>query len=211
VTLRVVGAGLGRTGTASLKLALERLLGGRCYHMSELIERPGDTQAWHAAVRGEPVDWDGFLAEYSATLDWPACAFWRELRALNPEAVVVLSTRESAEGWWESMEKTIFATLSRPVPQDDVEWVKRRALTLEMMETRFDPRWGDRDAAIAAYERHNAEVRSSVPGHLLVDWRAGDGWESICAALGVPVPAKPFPHVNTAAEFRSGQGLEDSR
>jgi hypothetical protein len=202
MALRVVGAGLGRTGTNSLKLALEELLGGRCYHMVEAIERPGDTAVWRAGLRGERVDWKAFMRGYVATVDWPACALWRELAAANPDAIVLLSTRASAAEWWKSFEKTILATLSQPVPDGEEEWAERRAMTLALME-RFDPAWRDQDAAIAAYERHNASVRAAVPRDRLVDWRAGDGWESICAALELPVPENPFPHTNTAAEFRS--------
>ena len=208
MALRVVGAGLGRTGTHSLKLALEQLLVGPCYHMSEAIERPGNTPAWHAAVRGEAVDWDRLLSGYIATVDWPACAFWRELRAVNRDAVVLLSSRESPEAWWQSMERTIVATLSRPVPSEDADWTARRAMTLEMMERRFAPGWRHRDSAIAAYERHNDDVRAAVPAERLIDWRTGDGWEPLCAALDLPVPAEPFPHVNTAADFRAGQELD---
>src|SRR5438034_10544367 len=112
MTLRVVGAGVGRTGTASLKAALERLLGGACYHMYELFERPGNTQVWHAALRGEAVDWPGFLAGFTATVDWPACTFWREIQAATPGSVVLLSSRDSGEEWYASAERTIFATLS---------------------------------------------------------------------------------------------------
>jgi Sulfotransferase domain len=211
VALRVVGAGLGRTGTSSLRVALEQLLGGRCYHMSELLDRPGDTPVWHAAVHGEPVDWDGFLSEFVATVDWPACAFWRELLTANPDAIILLSRRDSTPAWWESMERTIVPTLSQPVPADDRERVRRRAMILEMMDDRFDRRWRDRDAAMAAYERHNDEVRHAVPEGQLVNWRPSDGWGPICAALGLPVPATPFPQVNTAAEFRSTQDLAAQR
>jgi hypothetical protein len=140
-----------------------------------------------------------------ATVDWPACAFWRELHAANPDAVVLLSTRESAEAWWASMERTIVWTLSRPVPAEDTDWVARRAVTLEMMETRFTPGWAERDTAIGAYRRHNDEVRHAVPAEQLVDWRPGDGWEPLCAALDLPVPGDPFPRVNTTPEFRSSQ------
>lgn len=201
--LRVVGAGLGRTGTNSLKVALERLLGGRCYHMHEALGRPGDTPVWHAAVRGERVGWDGFLADYVATVDWPACAFWRELHAANPRSVVLLSTRESAEVWWESLERTIVRALSEPVPEDDLDWAARRAMNLELLATRFDLAWRERDAAIAAYERHNDEIRRTVRADRLIDWRPGQGWRPICAALGVPVPDEPFPHLNRAADFHA--------
>ena len=192
-----------------MKLALEQLLDAPCYHMLEAFERPEDTPVWHAAARGEPVDWDRFLPEFVAIVDWPGAAFWSELRAAHPDAVVLLSTRSSSEAWWESMEQTIVPTLSQPVPAGDPDRAQRRAMIVEMLERRFDPRWQDRDAAIAAYERHNAEVRAAVPAEQLVDWEPGDGWEPICAALELPTPAEPFPHTNTAQEFRSEQELED--
>jgi hypothetical protein len=199
-SLRVVGAGLGRTGTNSLKLALEELLGGRCYHMYEAQQRDQDTPVWSAAVRGESVDWNLFLDGYVAAVDWPACAFWRELTAANPDALVLLSTRESPERWWRSYSETILGRVQEP-GEPDVE--RRRTMIRALLGERFTPGWGEHDAAIAAYERHNEQVRRDVPAERLIDWRTGDGWEPICAALGVAVPDRPFPHVNTGAEFRA--------
>jgi Sulfotransferase domain len=207
VALRVVGAGLGRTATSSLKLALEELLGGACYHMSEAIERPQDTAVWHAAVRGEPVDWSAFPAAVEATVDWPACAFWRELADANPAAVVLLSTRSSAGVWWESFDQTIGSAMRRPVPGDDPNWQERRAMVLDILG-RFSADFADRQTTIAAYDRHNAAVRAEVPAGRLIDWRAGDGWEPLCQGLGVPIPTEPFPHVNTGAEFRAQARLD---
>ena len=210
MALRVVGAGLGRTGTNSLKLALEQLLGGRCYHMLEAFDRPDDTGVWHAAARDEPVDWTAFMADFTASVDWPACSFWRELADANRDAVVLLSTRESAERWWESVSQTIWLSVSEPIPPDEPERLARRAMIIDLLERRFDPNWRDGDAAMRAYERHNSEVRTSVSAERLVDWRTGDGWGPICAALELPVPDEPFPHANTQAEFRAEQGLDPS-
>jgi Sulfotransferase domain len=207
MTLRVVGAGLGRTGTNSLKIALEQLLGGPCYHMFELARRDGDTPVWEAAVRGEAVDWDALLHEYLATVDWPAAAFWREIWAANPDAVVVLSSRDTAQRWWESMERTIVPTLSGAVPADEPATARRRAMTVEMMRERFTPDWHDRDAAIAAYERHNEDVRRGVPPGRLVEWQPQDGWQPVCAALRLPIPSAPFPRENTTADFRARLGF----
>jgi hypothetical protein len=207
MALRVVGAGLGRTGTNSLKVALEQLLGGPCYHMFELVRRDGDTPAWRAAVRGEAVDWDALLDGYVATVDWPACAFWSELLEANPDAIVLLSTRDSAETWWESMERTIVPTISGEVPSDEPATARRRAMVVEMMRERFTPGWSDRDAATAAYERHNEYVREAVPAERLIDWRPSEGWEPICAALELPVPRACFPRENTTADFRARLGL----
>jgi hypothetical protein len=208
MALRVVGAGLGRTGTNSLKVALEQLLGGPCYHMFELARRDGDTPAWRAAVWGEPVDWAALLGGYVATVDWPACAFWSELWEANPEAIVLLSTRDSAQTWWQSMERTIVPTISGEVAPDEPATARRRAMVVEMMGERFTPDWSDRDAAIAAYERHNEHVRQAVPAERLIDWRPSDGWEPICAALELPVPLTAFPRENTTADFRARLGLQ---
>src|ERR1700681_1618818 len=112
MTLQVVGAGLGRTGTHSLKVALEQLLGGPCYHMMEVFGRPDDIPVWHAAVNGDMPDWSEFLSEYRAAVDWPAAAFWREISAANPDAVVLLSSRDT-DGWWTSADNTIFNVAER--------------------------------------------------------------------------------------------------
>jgi hypothetical protein len=208
VTLRVVGAGLGRTGTNSLKVALEQLLEGPCYHMFEVIQRPSDTPVWHAAALGESVDWEALFADYVATVDWPAAAYWREIHAANPDALVLLSTRDSAETWWGSMSRTIVATLSRPVPAEETEDVKRRAMIVEMMKARFTADFANREAAIAAYEAHNEEVRRSVGPERLIEWQPSNGWEPICAALELPAPPTPFPHENTTDDFRSALGLD---
>jgi len=208
MAVSVVGAGLGRTGTNSLQVALERLLGGRCYHMHELIERPQDTASWESAVAGEPADWSSLLSEYRATVDFPAAVFWREILAANPGAVVLLSSRDSPETWWASVERTIAPSLSAAVPADRPDWARRRAMNLAMIRTRLTPQWPQAGAVMAAYERHNAEVRREVPSERLIDWRPGDGWEPICSALGLAVPAEPFPHENTTADFQARIGVD---
>lgn len=210
MAVRVVGAGLGRTGTNSLKLALERLLDGRCYHMYELIERPQDTGSWEDAVAGRPVDWMSLFHDYRATVDFPAALFWREILEANPNAIVLLSSRDSTATWWASVEKTIVPSLTGDVPPDRPDWARRRAMNVEMIRTRLTPQWPDPTAVMSAYERHNAEVRREVPGARLIDWLPGDGWEPICAALGLAVPADPFPHENTASDFQARIGVQAS-
>jgi hypothetical protein len=193
LTLRVIGAGLGRTGTLSLKLALERLLGGRCYHMLEVYRKPEHVAAWHAAARGEIPDWRVVFEDYRASADWPAASFWRELMEAFPDALVLLSLRDT-DSWWRSAHETIF-THSRDMHG---EW---REMIDTIFANRFTLALDDRAACIEAFERHNAEVRRVVPRERLLEWRAGDGWAPLCAALGVPVPSEPFPHVNKTADF----------
>ena len=203
--LKVVGAGLGRTGTESLKTALEQLLGGGCYHMFEVIEHPESIPLWHAVSLGESDDLETLMSGYVASVDWPASAFWPELSAANPDAIVLLSSRASAETWWGSFEATILQTLTMELPPEALAMGmgKHRAMVVDLFERRFTPDWRERDAAMAAYERHNARVRSEVPAERLVDWQPGDGWEPICAALGVGVPDESFPHKNDTEQFQA--------
>ena len=199
-----MGAGIGRTGTHSLKLALEQLLGGPCYHMLEVFGRPDDIPVWHRAVEGEMPDWSTFLSEYRAAVDWPPGAFWREISAANPDAPILLSSRESADAWWKSANNTIFNIADMNADAMGPAGAAQR----DMLSKRFTPNWRDETEAKRAYEAHNANVRASVPADRLVDWQPGDGWEPICEKLGLPAPSEPFPHVNTTEEFRTMLGLE---
>jgi hypothetical protein len=205
MTLRVVGAGLGRTGTNSLKLALERLLGAPCYHMSEVFSHPEHVRMWAAAAKGEAVDWDALFADFGATVDWPSSTFWRELAGAYPDALVLLSTRSSADAWWRSADDTIFASMRQPPPPGMEEW---RAMIDAVIVERFPGVPDDEAASKASYEAHNALVRATVPAERLLEWQPGDGWGPLCAALGMAVPDEPFPHVNTTADFRAFAGLD---
>ena len=208
MTLRVVGAGLGRTGTHSLKLALEQLLGGPCYHMSETFGRPADIPVWHAAANGQMPDWPTFLAEYTATVDWPACAFWRPLADEFPDAIVLLSTRSSADAWWKSADDTIFRVSQRKIPKEHLDVMSAQlAMVDDLFANTFTADLSEAPAK-QAYGEHNAAVRAAVDPARLVDWQPGDGWDPICRALSLPVPSEPFPHVNTTADFRAMIGFD---
>ena len=193
MSLRIVGAGLGRTGTLSLKFALERLLGGPCYHMMEVFRYPEHIPLWLAAARGEMPDWHAMLRDFRATVDWPAASFWPELCAAFPDALVLLSTRDP-DAWWRSASATIFPA-SRRQTGDGREMVDA------IFANRFTSALEDRGACIAAFERHNAKVRAAIPRERLIEWQPGDGWAPLCSALGVSVPGETFPHTNSTEEF----------
>jgi Sulfotransferase domain len=196
--LRVVGAGLPRTATRSLKDALERLLGSRCYHMAEVFQHLNDVPTWHAAARGDDADWRSFPPDCVAAVDWPASAFWRELSEAHPDALIVLSSRESAAKWWESANETIFPVLRKPVSPEHEAW---QQMVQELLAREIGPDWDDAERAQAFYERHNEQVRREAPATRLLEWQARDGWEPLCQALGVQVPDEPFPRVNTREEW----------
>jgi len=201
--VKVVGAGAGRTGTLSLKTGLEQLLGRPCYHMLEVFNHPEHVAVWREAGEGGKVDWAALLDGYGATSDFPASLFWPEILEANPDAVIVLSTRRDAEAWWESASQTIFAVDGSGLPPEMTDWFE---MWRAVATARFTPDWTDKAASIAAYERHNAAVRASVPPDRLVDWQPKDGWGPLCAALGAEVPDTPFPHLNTREEFPHADG-----
>jgi hypothetical protein len=204
MTLQVVGAGVGRTGTHSLKLALEQLLGAPCYHMLEVFDKPDHVTEWQRAVHGETANWDLVFDGYAAAVDWPAAAFYDELMTAYPGAIVLLSTRADAEAWWRSASETIYPAVERVAAAAP----GLEQMILDMWDSRFTPDWSDHDASVAAYQRHNEQVRSRVPAGRLVEWQPGDGWGPICQALGLSEPDGPFPHVNTTSDFRAVTGLD---
>jgi hypothetical protein len=212
--LNVIGAGAGRTGTQSLKFALERLLRAPCYDMWDLLKNPDHVPVWEQALDGQQVDWDVLFADHRSTVDWTAASFFSELAAAYPDAIILLSVRDPDE-WWRSVRSTMVDALTPvPGPADDPDQKARapaRYFTLRMLATRFTPEWTDETAAKEAFARHNAAVRAAIPTERLVEWRPGDGWTPLCAALGLPVPAEPFPHVNTTADFRTTFRLDPLR
>jgi hypothetical protein len=202
VTLAVIGAGLPRTGTNSLRLALQRLLGGECYHMFTVKDSPAEARNWVDALNGDLSRARGRLAGCVAAVDWPASFFWRELLAASPDAAVLLSVRDSARTWWRSFDETVLDRKRNPqaLPGDDGSFAKMRD---ELLARTFGPHWDDPRRAMAAYERHNAQVRAECPAQRLIEWAPQDGWAPLCAALRVPVPDQPFPNTNSTRDFRT--------
>lgn len=205
MSLKVIGAGFGRTGTLSLKTALEALGFNPCYHMTEVIEHPEHVGFWNRAIDGEISDWDEVLGQYGATVDWPACHFYEELAHFYPDAKVVLSVRDP-DRWFDSMDETILMMAKQQVqnqaqatPPPDGGMTKFGGLIYEQtFQLDFS-----RQNVIAAFERHNAEVMRRIPAERLLVYEVSQGWEPLCAHLGVPVPDVPFPRVNDREEFKT--------
>ena len=197
--LKVVGAGLPRTGTSSLRKALEHLLGGKCCHMSAIPDHPFDLgEGWQRAIAGKEVDWDQLMKPYTAAVDWPASLFWKELSEANPNALVLLSVRKNPDGWWESVNETIMKPARMAFSQD---WEEGTDL-LKLFE-RFagTTEWDRPEVLKEAYVRHNDKVRETIPPERLLEWHASEGWEPICEALGRQVPDHPFPWVNKREDW----------
>jgi hypothetical protein len=203
--MQVVGAGFGRTGTLSLKRALDDLGFGPTYHMQEVVKRPSHVDAWWTYARTGEADWDALFADYGSGVDFPVSCAWEELAAHFPDAKVVLTVRDP-ERWWESTASTIFRTrgafagwVPRLVPLVR-RWLEM--VDLLVWDGLFDGRFAERDHAIAAFERHVEHVRATCPPDRLLVFDVAEGWEPLCAFLDVPVPDRPFPRLNDAKQVR---------
>lgn len=197
--LNVIGAGLGRTGTNSFKLAMEILGFGKCHHMVEVLDHPDHAPVFLAAAQGEAVDWDALFDGYQSSTDWPSCHFWRELSEHFPQAKIVLTVRD-AESWYRSMSETILPTMKLKFEtiQSPIVAMGDEILMKQFLQGNAD----DKDHVIAMFERHNQTVRDAIPDDRLLEFKAQDGWEPLCAFLGVPVPDEPYPVTNSLDEFQ---------
>jgi hypothetical protein len=196
MALRVIGAGLGRTGTASLKVALEQLGLGRCYHMGEVLSNLDVVPLWVEAGMGRP-DWDAIFDGYGAAVDYPSCSFWREQMAHFPDAKVLISTRDADE-WFDSVNATIFAP-------DTTEWIRGGPLRpfFEACVWRdFEPHLFERAPMVAYYRQRIEQIKEAVPADRLLVFDVKQGWAPLCDFLEVPVPDTPFPRVNSRDETR---------
>jgi hypothetical protein len=212
--MKIIGAGFGRTGTTSLKAALEPLGFGPSYRLDEVFKHPEQVAFWEAARRGERVDWEGFFAGYGLAVDWPAFSFYGELMEAFPEAPVILTVRDPGR-WYESVRSTIYGIhklSAGPAPvrlafalaglfAPAVTGIARLADAI-LWDGLFDGRFEDRSYAIEMFHRHNEEVRRRVPPERLLVYDVKEGWAPLCDFLGVEVPDEPFPHLNHTREMR---------
>ena len=202
MVLQIVGAALGRTGTNSLKLALEQLGFGPCHHMYEVRDHPEQLPFWQAAARGELPDWDDVFADYRACVDWPSARFWREIAAHYAHAKVLLTLRD-AESWFASVHGTIYPVIESWPTREPGHFRDLMEMAEEIIvKQTFGGRLDDRDHALAVYRAHAEEVRRSIAPERLLAYDVVQGWEPLCAFLEVPVPGTPFPRTNTSEEFR---------
>jgi hypothetical protein len=193
----------------SLKLALEQLGFGPCYHMTEVMTHPEHDTMWLALAKGEASDWRPILEGFDATVDWPSTYFWRRLAADNPDAKIIL-TRRDPEAWYGSAAATIFGRMlefealrARDGAAEAIDSARRRHMEMVNAIIVEDTFGGslDKENAIRVFTAHNDAVRREVPPERLLDYETGQGWEPLCRFLGVAVPEAPYPRVNTTDDF----------
>lgn len=205
MTIKVIGAGFGRTGTMSIKAALEELGFEKCYHMVDILKNPRVGQAWYEASQGKPAQWDEIFEAYQATVDWPGCRFYRELMEKYPNAKVLLTIRDP-ETWYDSMYTTVYqlrnGSLGSLTPLVPAFNVVRKMQHNVIWGGTFHDRFEDREYAIKVFNDHIAEVKRVVPPERLLVYHVKEGWEPLCRFLDVPIPQTPFPHLNSRMQLQ---------
>jgi hypothetical protein len=199
--LEVIGPGFGRTGTNSMKLALEQLGFGPCHHMFEVRDNPDRLPDWEKAARGGKVDWSHTMRGYRSQVDWPGARYWRELVDHYPKAKVILTVRDPDQ-WFDSVQKTIVPFLNgrgkHPSPfVNAIAEMGHETVSVQV----FDDKITERDHAIRVFNEHIAQVKKSVPRERLLVIDVEEGWEPLCKFLGVDIPDTPFPRTNSTREF----------
>ena len=199
--LEIIGPGFGRTGTNSLKLALEQLGFGPCHHMFEVRDHPERLTNWEAAARGERVDWDDVFRGYRSQVDWPGARYWRELAQHYKKAKVILSVRDP-DSWFDSVQATIapFLAARGTHPSLHVNAIAEMGYQTVSVQV-FGDRLSDRDHAIRIFRRHIAEVQSEISTDRLLTFDLRSGWKPLCEFLEVEAPDVPFPKTNSSKEF----------
>jgi Sulfotransferase domain len=193
MTLLLIGAGFGRTGTHSMMMALEMLGMGPCHHMRVLLADPGQQALWDSFAHGAAPDWPRAFEGFRSAVDWPSAYYWQELMAQYPAAKVLLTLR-SPESWWNSYSQTILTHVARE--KGTGSWIDT-VIAGKIMGGQPD----NREVALAAFNANTAAVRAAVPPSRLIVHEVGDGWGPLCQGLGLPVPPEEYPRSNSTADF----------
>jgi hypothetical protein len=193
--LKIVGSGLGRTGTKSMQTALNMLGFGPCHHMVEVFRQPETMALWIEASKGKDV-WDEIFKDYQSAVDYPTAAFWRQLADKYPDAKVLHTTRD-ADQWYESA----YSTILSPNSPASRAGSGVQAEFFASFAGQIRPHMEDRAYMTDYFRKHDAEVKATIAPERLLVYEAGSGWEPLCRFLGAPVPKEPYPSENSRAEF----------
>ena len=201
MALQIIGAGFGRTGTSSLKLALEHLGFGPCHHMHEVRDNPELLPPWQALVAGKPLAFEKAFAGYRSQVDWPGARVWREAAVYYPEAKVILTVRDP-DAWFDSVQATIAPFLASRGKNENAHANAIAEMGHKLIEVGvFDDSLSDREHAKRVFNAHVAEVKATIPASRLLTFDVVEGWGPLCDFLECPIPAISFPKLNSSKQF----------
>jgi hypothetical protein len=213
MSLEIIGTGLARTGTMSLKVALEHLTGDKCFHMIELLKNPKRVEIIKKGYESNQFDWDKFFEGYSSAVDYPTCLYYKELLNQNPNAKVIHTVRDF-DSWYESVKQTVY----RGKPKKAVDFMRiiknmlfsseyRKVAPVFMFNDKliwqghFESKFEDKEFMRKKYKDHEEEVKNTVDKERLLMYDVKEGWEPLCNFLGKNIPKIAFPRANQRMEF----------
>ena len=203
--MKVFGTGFGRTGTMSLKIALEKLGMGPCYHMKEIVIRPSHIKMWYDISLGDHPKWNQLFKSFNSGVDYPVCLFYEELVNKFPDAKFILTLRDF-DSWYNSTLNTVYK-----VPTMLPAWFRKivpPVHKLILMQNKliwsglFNNQFGDKEYVRSVYNNHIDNVKKTIPDNRLLLYSVYEGWAPLCEFLDVDIPEDiPFPKVNDTAEI----------
>lgn len=211
--LQVIGTGLARTGTMSLKVALEQLLSGNCFHVIEWLKDPQRTTILKKGYKKNEIDWSAFYEGFASAVDYPTCLFYQQLLEINPDLKVIHTVRDF-DSWYASVKETVYRGKPKSA-QDIFRMIKNMMLSADfrrvapvfmlndklIWQGQFESRFEDKEFMREKYRQHEEEVKKTVKEEHLLIYNIKDGWEPLCEFLHVPAPKTVFPKSNERQEF----------
>lgn len=214
MSIKIIGAGLPRTGTNTLKDCLEKLGYHKTYHMKELLVHPENLHYWKTLKETGTTQWDELYNGYQATVDFPCYPWYKEHMKRYPDAKVILTTRPF-DKWYTSVYSTIWQAGPQTLPQKLGMMLKLitnprlrsvigcvKLSKAMIFGSTFEGKFQDKVEAEKLFNKHHEDVKAYVPSDKLLIFEASEGWEPLCKFLGVPVPNEPFPHLNKKENFK---------
>jgi len=201
--MKVICAGLAKTGTTSLAKALQ-VLGYNVYDFQEHYEI--HFQQWLDSFETDRhPNFKEIYQGVDAVTDVPPAFWFEEISADFPEAKIILTVRDSEDAWLKSWKEHLQLG-SKMLPFYArilfyiVPWMKK---TKHFFDTLHHAIYGSFDPEATAlyrvkYRQHNERVQAVIPAEKLLVFNVKQGWKPLCEFLGCDVPSTPFPRVNVA-------------
>ncbi len=218
MAIKIIGAGLPRTGTNTLKESLERLGYKKTYHMKELLVHPENLHYWLTLKETGTTNWDELYKGYQATVDFPAYPWYKEHMKQYPDAKVILTVRPF-EKWYTSVYSTIWKAGPQTFPEkigmlSKLLFNPRLRSVIKCVKfskamifgAHLQGKFEDKDFAEKVFNKHIEDVKVYVPADKLLVYDVSDGWGPLCKFLGVPEPNEPLPHLNKKENFKEMLG-----
>ena len=215
--LKVIGIGFPRTGTNTLRVALNMLGFGPCYHFWEYAAHPdhanmvkfwANVESLVASNEPNRIQWEAFFTkyDYESGCDQPLSVYWRELMAAYPNGKFILTVRDPYK-WYQSYAKTCVKSwnlerwiLSYICPHFITH---TKCLNRFLKDNNIDVDNFKEKEAVKSFNAFIERVKDEIKDESrLLIYDVSDGWQPLCQFLDVEIPKdKEFPVTNNQANY----------